>query len=488
MLKSSLCVRERMVEDTKGLTVRKQEDLSEWYQQVILKAGLARYTAVSGCIAYLPRSYAIWERIQDVFNRMIKATGHANAYFPLFIPESLFQREEEHVEGFTPEVAWVTEAGSQKLRERLAVRPTSETIIYDTIRPMLRSYRDLPLLLNQWCNVVRWEFKHATPFLRGREFLWQEGHTVHATRDEALEEVYRILDFYQELVEDYLAIPVYRGRKSEGEKFAGADMTTTLEAVMPNGRAVQMATSHHLGEHFTRAFDVKVMGEDGQAFYPQSTSWGLSTRVIGALILTHGDDKGLIIPPRIAPEQARIIPIYQRDTRTRVETEAERVRKLLEEAGVRVTVDTRDGYTPGWKYSQQELEGVPLRIEIGMRDIEQEQVMLARRDTGERTSIPMKDLPEQIPRVLEDIQKTLYERARAMRDDLVKPAGTLEDVKTLIAEGRLALAGFCGRKACEEKLKEETGVNSRVLLEEGGEQACIICGGKGVTTLIGRSY
>src|SRR3989338_4086052 len=363
-------------EEQMGLTVKKSDDFNEWYNQVVLKADMIDYSLVSGCIVFKPNSYAIWEKIQKAFNDKITKSGHKNCYFPMFIPESLLKKEAEHVEGFSPEVAWVTRAGNTELNEKLAIRPTSETIMYESYANWIRSWRDLPLLLNQWNSVVRWEFKHAKPFLRTREFLWQEGHTVHATKEDADREVMQQINEYVKLVQESMAIAVIAGKKTEKEKFAGADYTTTIEAVMPDGKALQMGTSHGLGQNFSKAFNIQYVDQDEDRKYAWQTSWGLSTRTIGAMVLMHGDDKGLVIPPKLAPTQAIIVPIIFKDSKEKVIERAQELKKSLNLEGVRTEIDAREEYSAGFKFNQWELRGIPLRIEIGPKDIDKGQAVL----------------------------------------------------------------------------------------------------------------
>lgn len=355
-----------------GITVRKNEDFSEWYTQVVLKSGLADYAPVKGCMIFREHSYAIWEKIQEIFNKKIKETGHRNVYFPLFIPESFLKKEAEHFQGFVPQVAWVTMGGNSPLEEKLAIRPTSETIMYATYAKWIRSWRDLPIKLNQWCSVVRWETKATKLFLRTREFLWQEGHTAHATKEEADREVMEILNAYKDVIETYLAIPVLVGKKTEMEKFAGALYTTALEAMMPDGKALQMGTSHQLGQHFSKVFDIKFLDKDEKEQYVWQTSWGFTTRVIGAVVMVHGDDKGLVLPPKVAPVQVVIVPIPYKGAETgAIMTKAKEILEKLQKKDIAVVLDDRQEYTPGWKFNQWELKGVPIRIEIGPRDLKQ---------------------------------------------------------------------------------------------------------------------
>src|SRR5690554_5702828 len=378
-----------------------EEDFPRWYTDVILKAELVDYSSVKGCMVIRAYGYEIWERIQAVMDGMFKATGHRNVYFPLFIPESLLNKEKDHVEGFAPEVAWVTKGGDEELEERLCVRPTSETLFSTMYAKWVGSWRDLPMLYNQWCNVVRWE-KSTRPFLRTSEFLWQEGHTLHESYEEAQEETLQMLDIYSEVAEEHLAIPMVVGRKSDKEKFAGAYATYTMEALMHDGKALQSGTSHNLGQHFTKAFDITYTGREGDIEYPYHTSWGLSTRLIGGLIMVHSDDNGLVLPPKIAPTQVVVIPVAQH--KEGVLDKAYEIKKQLEEQ-FRVEIDDSDGYSPGWKFNQWEMKGVPIRLEIGPRDIKNNQVVIARRDNGGKNILSMDNLNENIQKQLEDVQQ-----------------------------------------------------------------------------------
>lgn len=462
-----------------GITVKKSENFSEWYTQVVIKAGLADYGPVQGTIAFKEYSFQIWEIIQGIFNEMIKKTGHKNVYFPSLIPESLLRKEEEHFKGFVPEVFWVTQAGDRKLGERLAIRPTSETIIYYFYSKWIRSWRNLPVLLNQWCNVARAEIKSTKPFIRTSEFLWQEGHTAHATKEEADKEVMMILKFYQELIENYLAIPVIVGKKSEREKFAGALYTTTLEALMPDGKALQIATSHNLGQNFSKAFDIKFVDKDGKEKYVWQTCWGISTRLIGAVVMVHGDDKGLILPPKIAPYQVVIIPIYYKKKEKKVVlAKGKEVLQKLEKNGIRVVIDEREEYTPGWKFNEWELRGVPLRIEIGPKDIKEKQVVVARRDNFQKLAVKEKELEEKIFELLEDIQKNLFKKAKAFLKKKIAVVKDYEEFKKALKEGKFIKACWCGSSDCEDKIKLETGATIRVIpfRREKLFSNCIYCG------------
>src|SRR5437870_4250879 len=394
----------------------RSQDFSQWYLDVVRRAELADYSPVKGCMVIRPYGYAIWELIQKALDWRIKATGHVNAYFPLFIPESLLTKEAEHVEGFAPQVAYVTHGGGEELEERLVVRPTSEAIIGTMYARWVQSWRDLPILINQWANVVRWE-KVTRPFLRTTEFLWQEGHTAHETEDEAETETRMILDMYAEVCETLLAMPVVKGRKSESEKFAGALRTYSIEALMGDGRALQAGTSHNLGQNFAKAFEITFQARDKSVQHVWGTSWGVSTRLIGGVIMTHGDDSGLVLPPRVAPYQVVIVPIPRGNWQETVLPKARDIRQQLVAGGVRVTLDDRDAYTPGWKFAEWELRGVPLRLEIGPKDLEKSQVLVARRDTREKLPTPMDGLTARITSLLEEIQDGLFQRALKFREE-----------------------------------------------------------------------
>ena len=463
-----------------GITVKKSENFSEWYTQAVLKSELADYAPMKGCIIFREYSYAIWEKIQQIFDKRIKERGHKNAYFPVFIPESLLRKEAEHFEGFVPECAWVTIGGNSQLEERLAVRPTSETIIYAMYAKWVRSWRDLPIKLNQWCNIVRWETKATKPFIRTREFLWQEGHTAHATKEEADQEVMEILGIYKDLMENYLAIPVLTGRKSENEKFAGALYTTTLEALMPDGRALQMGTSHNLGQNFAKVFDIKYIGPDEKEHYVWQTSWGISTRLIGAIVMVHGDDRGLIIPPKIAPIQAVVIPIFYKEVeREAILKKAKEIFEKLKNNGISTVLDDRSEYTPGWKFHHWELKGVPLRIEIGPKDLEKKQVTLARRDTFERTAAKEEEVVQAVRKMLEEIQANLYRRAKKFLESHITTVKNYEEFKKALKnKGGFIKACWCSSSTCEEKIKEETGATIRLIPFEKEEpfSNCVYCG------------
>jgi len=462
-----------------GITVKKAEDFSEWFTQVIVKSEFADYAPIKGCMIFRELSYAIWEKIQEIFDKRIKATGHRNVYFPMFIPESFLKREAEHFAGFVPEVAWVTMGGDTPLEERLAIRPTSETIMYATFAKWIRSWRDLPIKLNQWCNIVRWDTKGTKLFLRTREFLWQEGHTVHATNEEADKEVMDILNEYRDLMENYLAIPVLVGKKSEGEKFPGAFYTAALEAIMPDGRVLQMGTSHNLGQNFSKVFDIKFIGEDEKEHYVWQTSWGTTTRMIGAIVMVHGDNKGLVLPPKITPIQVVIIPIPYKDIDDDlVPAKAKDVYEKLQKHGISVVLDDRTEYTPGWKFNEWELKGVPIRIEIGPRDVKQEQVTLVRRDIFEKIAIKEEKTVSAVAELLEKIQKNLFSRAKkSLRENITSVKTYDEFQKTLKTKGGFIRACWCSSPTCEEKIKEETGATIRLIPFEKEESFsnCVYC-------------
>jgi len=444
----------------------------------VRRAELADYTEVKGCMAIRPYGYAIWELIQQAFDRRFKATGHVNAYFPLFIPSGLLMKEKEHVEGFAPQVAWVTKGGDEVLAEPLVVRPTSEVIVGTLYAKWVQSWRDLPVLINQWANVVRWE-KVTRPFLRTTEFLWQEGHTAHETAEEAQEETLKILALYKECAETELAMPVIDGQKSESEKFAGASRTYSIEALMGDGRALQAGTSHNLGQNFAKAFGIQFQGRDKTLQHAWTTSWGVSTRLIGGVIMTHGDDRGLILPPRIAPYQVVIVPIPRGNWEETVLPKAREIRDALQAKGIRVMLDARDAYTPGWKFAEWEMRGVPLRIEIGPKDIEKSAVMVARRDTREKQSLPMAGLADTLAARLDEIQQALLARALAFREEHTTRVSSYDEFKQVM-EGRpgFVIAGWCGSEECEGQIKAETQATLRNI-PFGFEKitgTCVKCG------------
>ncbi|HME82021.1 MAG TPA: proline--tRNA ligase [Candidatus Eremiobacteraceae bacterium] len=465
----------------------KADDLSEWYTQVCLRAQLVDYTPVRGCIALRPYGYAIWELIQGELDRRFKATGHSNAYFPLLIPESLLVKEAEHVEGFAPEVAWVTQGGGEVLTERLAIRPTSEAIIGTMYSRWIQSHRDLPVLINQWCNVMRWE-KATRPFLRTLEFLWQEGHTVHATEAEAAQEVQRMLEIYREVAEDVLALPVIKGRKSESEKFAGAAATYAIEALMPDGKALQAGTSHEFGQNFSKAYDITFTDVDEKVKHAYTTSWGVSWRIIGGLIMAHGDDRGLILPPAVAPHQVVIVPIVKTGDET-VMPVARVVRDEIAQHA-RVLLDDRD-QSPGWKFSEWEMRGVPLRVEIGPRDVAQNSVTVVRRDMPGKTVVALPEIAARVPAILEEIRQAMLERARAWRDaHTIEVTERAAFVEALKRQDGFVLAPWCERPECELDIKGETSAVSRVIAGPAQPgSACAYCGQPAhVKAYFARSY
>jgi len=456
----------------------REEDFAQWYTDVILKADLVDYAPVRGCMVIKPYGYGIWENIQKELDSRFKATGHENAYFPVLIPESLLKKEAEHVEGFAPEVAWVTHGGSEKLTERLVVRPTSETIICAMYSKWVQSYRDLPLLYNQWCNVVRWE-KTTRPFLRTAEFLWQEGHTAHATEEEAQEETMRMLEVYREFAENVLAIPMITGQKTEKEKFAGALRTYTMEALMQDGKALQAGTSHNLGQHFAKVFDIQYLDKDGQLKYVYQTSWGVSTRLIGGIIMVHGDERGLVLPPKVAPIQVVIVPIAFH--KGGVLEKANEIYQELKNGGIRVELDDRDTQSPGWKFNEWELKGVPIRLEIGPKDIEKNQVVLVRRDNLEKSFVSMDNLAETVKDMLDEVHNGLYQKALAMREEHTHVAHNMEEfVDALENKKGFVKAMWCGNRGCEDKVKEETSATIRCIPfeQEKLNDKCICCGGE----------
>jgi len=468
----------------------KEEDFSQWYIDIVKKADLADYTPVKGCMVIKPYGYALWENMQQCLDRRIKATGHKNAYFPLFIPESLLKKEAEHVEGFAPEVAWVTHGGNQKLEERLAVRPTSEAIIGSLYSKWIRSWRDLPVLINQWANIVRWE-KVTRPFLRTTEFLWQEGHTAHKNLEEAEEETLKILTIYKDYIEQDLAIPVIIGRKSKNEKFAGAMHTYTLEALMGDGKILQAGTSHNLGQNFARAFDIRFLDENQEEQFAWTTSWGTSTRLVGGIIMVHGDERGLKLPPKVASVQVVIVPIFFDKSKQEVMEKAEEYRDLLQEK-FRVELDVRDSYTPGWKFNEWEMKGIPVRLEIGPRDLANNQVTAVRRDKGNKVVILENELIPTLEKWMLDIQNNLFLQARARLEENIRFTEDYESFKQIIEEKRgFIKAYWCGDEECEDHIKKETKATIRCIpLEEQKERGkCIFCG-KESSSLVyfGRAY
>lgn len=451
------------------------EDFAQWYTDVVKKAELMCYSSVKGCMIFKPAGYALWENIQRELDRRFKETGVENVYLPMFIPESLLEKEKDHVEGFAPEVAWVTQGGLAPLQEKMCVRPTSETLFCDFYKDEIQSYRDLPKVYNQWCSVVRWE-KETRPFLRSREFLWQEGHTAHATAKEAQERTEQMLNLYADFLEDFLAIPVIRGRKTDKEKFAGAEATYTIESLMHDGKALQAGTSHNFGDGFAKAFGIQYTDKDNTLKYVHQTSWGMTTRLIGALIMVHGDDSGLVLPPKVAPCQVDIVPIMQ--NKEGVLDKAFAVKDTLATAGLRVKVDDADK-NPGWKFAEQEMRGIPLRVEMGPRDIESGNAIVVRRDTREKVTVAIDDLAVELPKILEQMQKDMFVRAKEHRDAHTYVATDYETFKDTIAnKPGFVKAMWCGDQACEDKIKEETTATSRCMPfdQENLGDTCVCCG------------
>ncbi len=464
-----------------------EEDFAQWYTDVVLKAELTDYTSVKGCMVIKPAGYAIWENIQKELDRRFKETGVENVYMPMFIPEGLLQKEKDHVEGFAPEVAWVTHGGLEPLQERMCVRPTSETLFCDFYANNIQSHRDLPKVLNQWCSVVRWE-KTTRPFLRSREFLWQEGHTAHATAQEAEERTEQMLHVYADFCEEVLAIPVVRGKKTDKEKFAGAEATYTIEALMHDGKALQSGTSHNFGDGFAKAFGIQYTDKENKLQYVHQTSWGMTTRMIGAIIMVHGDNNGLILPPRIAPTQIMIIPIRQQEET--VQNKVEEIRsRLAREFSVKVDMSDK---SPGWKFSEQEMRGIPVRIEIGPKDVEANQCVVVRRDNGEKTTVSFDEIETKMAEILETMQKEMFERAKKHRDEHVYDATDYETFKKTVEEKPgFVRAMWCGDVACENKIKEDTGATSRCMPfeQEQIHENCVCCGKKAKALVYwGRAY
>lgn len=460
--------------DVEQITKR-EEDFAKWYTDVVRKAELIDYSQVKGCVILRPYAYALWENIQKILDGMFKKTGHENVYMPMFIPESLLQKEKDHVEGFAPEVAWVTHGGSEELTERICVRPTSETLFCDHYKNIITSWRDLPKKYNQWCSVVRWE-KATRPFLRHREFLWQEGHTIHSTVKEAREETQQMLAIYAEFAENYLAMPVVKGRKTEKEKFAGAEETYTIECMMHDKKALQSGTSHYFGDGFAKAFDIKFTDKDNTLKNPFQTSWGMSTRIIGGIIMTHGDDSGLKLPPMVAPIQVMVIPVAQH--KEGVIDAADALLQRLKKAGIRANIDVSD-QSPGWKFAEYEMKGIPLRLEIGPRDIENSQCMSVRRDTLEKQPLSLSDIENTVKDLLDEIQKNMFIEAKQNLDNNTFKAETIEELKEIIGtKGGFVKAMWCGDEECEKRLKEEAGVTSRCIPFDQEEFAdkCVCCG------------
>lgn len=441
-----------MKKSEEGITVKKEEDFSEWYQQLIIKSDLADYTPVSGCIVFKPASWAIWEKIRDEVDKRIKKMGVKNVYFPMFIPESLLTKEQEHVKGFSPEVAWVTHAGDTKLAERLAVRPTSEAIMYDSFSKWIRGWRDLPLKYNQWSNVVRWEFKHPVPFFRTREFIFNEGHTVFATKKEAEEESMQIISMYKEILEKFLAVPGFIGKKTDKEKFAGAEYTITIESYLPNGRAIQGPDFHHDGQNFAKAYHIKFLDKNGKEEYAWQNTWAISTRMLGVMFALHSDNKGLVLPPKVAPNKIVIIPVkFESDKK--VLEKAKEIFKTL--SAYEPILDDRLEVTPGYKFNEWELKGIPVRIEIGPNDLKKNQAVIFRRDTGKKEEIKIKDIKKETDKLLEDIQDNLFKNAESLLKKNLDKAETFEEAKKKIKENKIVLVPLKNSEKVEDSLKEK---------------------------------
>ncbi len=476
-----------------GITVSKNDDFSEWYTQIVLKAKLADYAPVKGLIVLRPDGYSIWESLKGTFDKKFSGNGIRNGFLPVLIPESLLGKEQKHFAGFNPEVFWVTHSGTNKIGDRLALRPTSETLAYTMYSKWIQSWRDLPLKINFWNTALRAEIKATKPFLRTSEFLWQEGHTVHATREEAEEEVIKILDIYSNTVEEELAIPVTTGRKSEKEKFVGAVYTTTMESVMPDGKALQMGTSHFLGQNFSKPFEVKFADRDNVEHFAWQTSWGVSWRLIGAMIMVHGDDKGLVLPPKVAPVQVVIVPIYKKGDdagKKGILDKVKEIKDTLESKDVRVHVDEREGLSPGYKFNDWELKGVPLRIEIGPKDIEKQSMIVSKRYNLEKTSLGFTEIAE-IAGMLDEIQGEMLKKARNEARDRTLEISDYSDFKSKMEKGGFFNSPWCGRPECENKIKEETGAEIRVIPFKGGDttQKCVYCKEQSVSVpVFARGY
>ena len=459
----------------------RDEDFAKWYTDIVRKADLVDYTNTKGSMIIRPYGYAIWENIVNVLDKKFKEEGHQNVQMPLFIPESLLNVEKEHVEGFAPEVAWVTHGGSELLEERLCVRPTSETLFCEHFKKIIKSYRDLPLLYNQWCTIVRWE-KTTRPFLRSREILWQEGHTMHATEEEARCETLKMFKVYEDFQKDYLAIPVITGKKTEKEKFAGAEETYTIEAMMQDGIALQNGTSHYFGNHFAKAFGIEFLDKDNKLKTPYQTSWGVTTRMIGAIIMTHGDDRGLVLPPKIAPIKVDIIPIGD------VEDKLNELTNDLKKKDITYTVDNTDK-TPGFKFAEAEIKGYPVRIELGKRDLENNIVTLVRRDTLEKVQVSFDEVVDTLIKLLDDIQSNLLKQATIRRDKMIYTANNYDEFLKLAKNNGFIKINWCGNEECENKIKEDTGMKSRCLIDEETDGVCAVCGKSAKTKIyFGRQY
>ena len=474
-----------------GITVSKSENFSEWYTQVVIKTELADYAPVKGLIVLRPDGYSIWESIKESLDKKLKETGHRNGFLPVLIPESLLAKEKEHFEGFNPEVFWVTHSGTSEIGDRLALRPTSETLAYSLFSKWIRSWRDLPLKINFWNSALRAEIKGTKPFLRTSEFLWQEGHTVHATKDEAEKEVADILELYKKTIEEELAVPVVTGKKSEKDKFVGAVYTNTLESLMPDGKALQMGTSHFLGQNFSKPFDVKYLDKNNSETFAWQTSWGVSWRLIGGMIMTHGDDKGLVLPPKVAPIQVVIIPIYySKEDKENVLQKACQIKDSLSNNDIRVHLDDREQLTPGFKFNDWEMKGIPIRIEIGPKDIAKNQIVLARRHNQTKISLDIDGLTEKTLSELKNIQKEMFDAAKKILDERVVRVSEYQQFKKELENGKMIDCSWCGNQTCEDKIKEETGADLRVIPSDNTKaETCIYCKNSGTTNvLFARGY
>ena len=475
-----------------GITVSKNEDFSGWYTQIIIKAELADYAPVKGLIVLRPDGYSIWESIKESLDKKLKETGHRNGFLPILIPESLLGKEKEHFEGFNPEVFWVTHSGESEIGDRLALRPTSETLAYSLYSKWIKSWRDLPLKINFWNTALRAEIKGTKPFIRTSEFLWQEGHTVHATKDEAEKEVMEILKIYKKTIEEEIAVPVVTGKKSEKDKFVGAVYTVTLESLMPDGKALQMGTSHFLGQNFSKPFDVKYLDENNVETFAWQTSWGISWRLIGGMIMTHSDDKGLVLPPKLAPIQVVIIPIYySKEDRGKIVQEAKKIQDVLTDVEIRTQLDDRDQVTPGFKFHDWELKGIPIRIEIGPKDVAKNQVVMARRYNQTKDSISIDKLSGAIAAELENIQQQMFDAAKKILDERISAVSQYEQFKAELENGKMLSCSWCGKQECEDKIKEETGAELRVIPSDDGKkvETCIYCKDNGAANvLFARGY
>ncbi|MBB46940.1 MAG: proline--tRNA ligase [Thaumarchaeota archaeon] len=470
-----------------GITVSKSEDFSEWYTQVVIKSELADYAPVKGLIVLRPDGYSIWESIKESLDKKLKETGHRNGFLPILIPESLLGKEKKHFEGFNPEVFWVTHSGDSEIGDKLALRPTSETLAYSLFSKWIRSWRDLPLKINFWNSALRAEIKGTKPFLRTSEFLWQEGHTVHATKDEAEKEVADILELYKKTIEEELAVPVITGKKSEKDKFVGAIYTNTLESLMPDGKALQMGTSHFLGENFSKPFDVKYLDDNNTETFAWQTSWGVSWRLIGGMIMTHGDDKGLVLPPKIAPIQVVIIPIYYSDDeKENVIQKANQIMDDLSKINLRVHLDDREQLTPGFKFNDWEMKGIPIRIEIGPKDIAKNQLVLVKRHNQTKTSIDINSFTEKISSELKNIQKEMFDAAKKILDERIVSVSEYQQFKKELENGKMIDCSWCGNQTCEDKIKEETSADLRVIPFDNQQKSetCIYCKNSGTTNVL----